>query len=98
MKQMPIDPATAVNLDFNSADVPDTAKKLRPALFMNGNTYCCMLGPDLEAGVVGYGSSPQEALNDWNKHLQERIATPRTNDEIAQEIVDRLNAKKEDVW
>jgi hypothetical protein len=89
MHQMTVDPAMKVNLDL-LGDVPETAKALQPVLFVEGDAYCCVLGPDPQEGVFGCGPTPEAALLDWDSHLQERRETSGVHDAVAQYIEDSL--------
>lgn len=48
----------------------------KPRLFPDGNQWCALLGEDLQSGVVGFGDSPNDASNAfdkaWFKSLQEK--------------------------
>lgn len=81
MKQMHIDPEAVINVPLTGA-----AKELRPVVFKEGDSFCVLLGPDPQAGVFGCGSTPKQALSDWEDHLQEHLAGAGDDDEIVQHV------------
>ena len=46
---------------------------MRPRIFVDGDQWCALYGEDLQDGVAGFGSSPSEAMADfdaaWIKQL-----------------------------
>jgi predicted DNA-binding antitoxin AbrB/MazE fold protein len=98
MKQMQIDPAKIVDIDFTTPETKQTLKTLQPVVFKEGEAYCCHLGEDHTNGIMGRGNSPDEAINDWEKSLQKRIDEHDENDELAEFVIDSLKISKDDVW
>jgi hypothetical protein len=82
MKQFSVPKEMEVNIDFDRPGIPYTANVLRPILFIDAQNFCCVLGPDPQEGVFGCGSTPEEALQDWDKHLFERVEQARPGDEL----------------
>lgn len=35
--------------------------RLRPSIFPDGNQWCCLLGDNLQVGIVGFGETPEKA-------------------------------------
>ena len=98
MKQLNVPEEMKVTIDFTKPDIPESVKAFRPLLFHDGNAYCCVLGPDPQAGVFGCGETPEKALKDWDVHLKERQLSKDQNDEVARYIKDTLNTSKDKVW
>jgi hypothetical protein len=91
MIQLEVPDELKVAIDPNDKDIPDSAKTFQPVLFKDGNSFCCVLGPDPQEGVVGCGQTPAEALKDWDKNLQQRKTVTDKNDEVAlyiQRVID----------
>ena len=42
--------------------------RLHPRLFKDGDQWCALYGEDLQAGVAGFGYSPYEAEQDFNRN------------------------------
>jgi hypothetical protein len=78
-------------VDYERDDIPQSAKLLKPLVYQEGDNVCVVLGPDPTEGVFGCGSTEQEALLDWDKHLQEQVAASTAGDEVAQHIKNKLN-------
>ena len=60
-----------VEINFSYEYLPTSVKNLHPLLFHDGQSYRCMLGPDQQVNIVGYGETPEVALYQWDKHWQE---------------------------
>ena len=39
----------------------------RPSLSIDGNKWCALYGENLQDGVAGFGGSPHEAMQDFNR-------------------------------
>ena len=98
MMQMNIDPELVVDFDFTKPEVNRTLKNLQPVVYKDGDQYNCLLGPDLEQGILGRGATPDAAILQWEANLQERIQDPDENDEVAEFVIDSLRITKDDVW
>ena len=86
MKQPSIDQSAIVDLDYNASNIPSTVTEFKPVVFHDGDAYCCMLGSNPQEGVFGCGCSPQEAMEDWAKHFDERLEKPYENDQLIKDI------------
>lgn len=38
----------------------------RPRVFLDGNTWCCLYGEDLQNGVAAFGRTPAEAVDNFD--------------------------------
>lgn len=94
MEQMKMDGLEVVTLDYQSADLPEFVRKLKPAVYKDGDSFCCLLGPDPQAGVFGCGKTKDEALADWNNHVVEGLAKHSLGDEVADFVIGRLGNQK----
>lgn len=86
MEQMKINPVDQVFIDYESETISQAVYIFRPVVYEDGNAYCCILGPDPEAGVFGSGTTPKDAMEDWENHVRELIAGPKKNSSTAQYI------------
>ncbi len=82
MKRYEVPEDMKVKFDYNEADLPPSVVKFQPAVFRDGDNYCCLLGPDPMEGIFGCGPTLKEALLDWDAHLQEYIKEGKGNDEV----------------
>jgi len=98
MKQMQIDPAKIVKIDFTKPETNRTLKTLQPVVFKEDELFCCLLGEDRAQAIIGYGNTPEEAIYDWEQNLQKRIDQHEDNDELAEFVIDSLKTSKDDVW
>jgi hypothetical protein len=39
----------------------------KPKIYKDGNKWCCLLGKNIQEGICGFGDSPHEATEDFNK-------------------------------
>jgi hypothetical protein len=98
MIQMTIDPELIVNFDFTKPEVNRTLKNLQPVVYKDGDQYNCLLGPNLEQGILGTGATAEAAILQWEADLQKRIQNPDEDDEVAEFVIDSLRMTKDDVW
>jgi hypothetical protein len=90
MEQMKMTGLETVTIDFDHDNIPASVKEFRPAVFKDGDSFCCLLGPDPQEGVFGCGSTAREALADWDVHLRERAKQPKDGDPLDEYIQDTL--------
>jgi hypothetical protein len=98
MEQMNLDGFNVVELDYENEVYPLPVRDFRPAVYKNGDSFCCLLGPDPQAGIFGCGATVDEAIQEWTRHFRERMAEAGEDDPIATEIRDYKSIDKEDVW
>jgi hypothetical protein len=87
MEQMNIPKDQIVQVEYLGA-----SEVLKPVVFKEGDSYCCLLGPDPQAGVFGCGDTPMEALSDWDANLQARLRSADPSDPVVKyvrEVVDK---------
>lgn len=46
---------------------------LKPSLQRDGNQWCVLYGDNLQEGIAGFGDSPYDAVNDFNKAWYKKI-------------------------
>jgi hypothetical protein len=92
MQQMNVPEEKKIELDFDDKSLPEAIRTLQPLLFREENSYCCILGPSMKEAVVGRGNTVLAALDEWESNMRKRIIYHRKDDEIAQFIMDKLNA------
>ena len=45
----------------------------KPQLSIDGNQWCALYGENLQNGVAGFGDSPSEAMQDFNKNWYQKL-------------------------
>lgn len=90
MQQFDAPEESKIEIDFDRPGIPYTASLLQPVLFKNGNKYCCIWGPDLEKAIVGFGESPEKAIQDWDHVLAKRVDMLKADDMVGMEAKDLL--------
>lgn len=45
----------------------------RPAISIDGNKWCALYGENLQDGVAGFGDSPAEAMDDFDRAWNEKL-------------------------
>lgn len=98
MEQMNINPEIKIDIDFRNENLPESARQLEPVVFKEAGSFCCLLGPAPETGILGRGNTPEEAVIDWDMQVQKLIQNRPENDPVAQYVIDTLGTKKGDVW
>jgi hypothetical protein len=53
----------------------------RPAISVDGNKWCALYGSNLHDGVAGFGDSPAEAMSDFDKAWNARLASSAVDGE-----------------
>lgn len=87
-----------VSIDYASSRYSGLVKELKPVLYREGSSFCCLLGPDTGTGVLGRGTSEEQAIADWEARLRERLRTLDEEDEVGTYICDVLRASNKKVW
>jgi len=98
MEQINIPQSCQVLLDFEAENISSVVRELRPTIFMEDGGYRCVLGPNLQQGIVGNGETPAAALAEWERQLKARIETLSDDDEVAYYAAELLNASNRKVW
>lgn len=98
MEQMNVDEAAKVVIDYSAVPLPKSAGILQPLIYRKDENYCCVLGPEPSTGIFGTGSTPQEAIVDWDVALTARLATAGDDDEVIQYVRDVYKAGNTEVW
>jgi hypothetical protein len=88
MKQMNIDPEQIVEAEYTGAAIA-----LKPIVFKDGDSYCCVLGPDPQQGVFGCGDTPAEALAEWETNLQLRLKNANQDDEVVRAVMEIISKR-----
>jgi len=65
--------ASAVNIYQYSCEINRPSYIHKPKLNIDGNMWCALYGDDLQNGVAGFGKSPEEAYQDFDKNWAKRI-------------------------
>jgi hypothetical protein len=88
MKQMNIDTEQIVQVEYTGAAIA-----LKPVVFKDGDSYCCILGPDPQQGIFGCGDTPEEALSEWEAALQARLKNANQDDEVVKLVMGIISKK-----
>src|SRR3954471_13521636 len=96
MEQMNADGLDTLNIDYEEGRWPESARTFRPLVYRDGESYCCLLGPDPQEGVFGCGDNVEDAVMDWDEQLQKRIQQRNMADPVTQYVVDTNNTTKTD--
>ena len=91
MEQMQIDPESRIEIDYQDWPVNTATQKLQPVVFKDGDSFCCLLGPDPQAGIFGCGDTAFQAVQDWEQHLRDRLSESQTQDEVTEYVKQKLD-------
>lgn len=89
MEQMKADGLEVVTIDYDDPAAPESVQKTHPLLYIDSGEYCCVLGPDPQAGIFGRGGSIKEALAAFDRKFQELLAHPVAGDPVSEFIQQR---------
>lgn len=53
----------------------------RPRLFLDGDKHCALYGDDIMSGCAGFGSTPDEAMADFDANWKRQAPTPKGSDQ-----------------
>lgn len=98
MVQIQLDPAIIVSVDYESPSLPPLFQQFRPAVFRDGDRFCCILGPDKARGIYGCADSADQVIKDWEMRARERVSRADELDEVAAYMRDHLSTFAKDVW
>lgn len=98
MEQLNVEESKKVNIDYQRAVLPKSATMLQPLVYKEEGKYHCLLGPDRQIGIYASGSSPEDAIIQWDVELTARLSTATENDQTIQYVKDVYQAKNTEVW
>jgi len=67
-------PGRLVDFDYNSYRLPTFVMQFKPSIYKDGNCYYAVLSFEEEHDVSGLGTTPEDALIDWNDKVCEMLA------------------------
>ena len=62
-----------ISLNCFAGELLAPSVRLRPKLYIDGNKWCALYGDDIQKGLVGFGNSPQKALQDFDTNFYKCI-------------------------
>jgi len=65
-------PESHYPVDYNSPQLPESVRQVKPIVYKDGDSFCCVSGPTLQEGIVGCGPTPELAMQDWDEHYKEQ--------------------------
>ncbi|RZK58980.1 MAG: hypothetical protein EOO91_06555 [Pedobacter sp.] len=79
-----------IDIDYSDLGYHAKARKLKPHILKDGETYYAIYGPDPQVGIFGWGDTPLEAIEDWEKDLEQRIERLTEGDDITNEVISQI--------
>jgi hypothetical protein len=95
MRQMNMDGMETVEVNYESSRLSDLVKELRPVVYKDGDSFCCLLGPHPATGIFGCGMTQKAALADWELHLHQQLSDPDADGEVIQYVRDTMETSKQ---
>jgi hypothetical protein len=89
MEQMNTDGLNLVRIDYNAGNIPESVQDTKPVIYLRGDQYCCVLGPNPESGISGCGPTTGEALTNFDLRYKERLKNPISGDAVSEYIQHR---------
>ena len=56
----------AIDFGITQALLQQPHVYMRPRIFLDGNSWCCLYGEDLQIGVCAFGNTPQQAARNFD--------------------------------
>jgi hypothetical protein len=97
MEQMKIDAEAMLPFDFTRPEISEAVRTLKPVVFLDGDAFYSLLGPDPAVGVFGCGCTPDDAVKDWEINLEQIRKDPCANKEVLTHVNETLSASKRNV-
>jgi hypothetical protein len=79
---------------YETIDFPQSFLAFNPILFKNNGKYCCLLGPDIQKGIFGFGDSPNSAIFAWDLEFKKRLMRHTKNDQVVQFVYYKIGILK----
>jgi hypothetical protein len=86
MKQMKLEGLEKVEIDTIWSKLPNSYHDLKPAIYKNGKDYFCLLGPHPVEGIFGCGDTAEEAIWEWDHHLNELLLDEKNKSEAVEYV------------
>ena len=67
-------PGKLVDFDYNRYRLPTFVMQFKPSVYQDGDCYYAVLSFEEEHDLSGLGTSPEDALIDWNDKVCEMLA------------------------
>jgi hypothetical protein len=67
-------PGKLVDFDYNRYRLPTFVMQFKPSVYQDGDCFYAVLSFEEEHDVSGLGTSPEDALIDWNDKVCEMLA------------------------
>ncbi|MGN8056458.1 hypothetical protein ACTJKN_09310 [Pedobacter sp. 22163] len=67
-------PGKLIDFDYNRYRLPTFVMQFKPSVYQDGDCYYAVLSFEEEHDVSGLGTSPEDALIDWNDKVCEMLA------------------------
>ena len=74
LQKLSIKPENLIEFDFSRFKLPTFVTKFKPHIFKDGEFYYAMLSLDVDMSLAGIGTSPEDALIDWNDKVCSQLA------------------------
>lgn len=59
----------------------------RPKVYIDGDSWCALYGENLQDGVAGFGSSPEDAIWDFDRNWRAKLPETKTQEKNMPDFV-----------
>src|ERR1700676_2936867 len=84
MWPLKMNPEDVVEINYEEPDFPPSFLAFKPIIFKSDHLYCCLLGPNPQEGIFGFGYTVASAISQWNQEFKRRLINRPIKDPIAQ--------------
>lgn len=95
MKHTAIYKGDTLEIDFSRPGIPHSATVLSPDLIKEGGIYQCIWYSEETEAITGEGSTPEEAMQHWDRKVQAILAQTGRTDKLATQIRDAFQQNAE---
>ena len=83
MWQIEVNASSLVMFNYEKDELSTLVKTFRPIILKEKNFYWCLLGPNTDEGIIGYGKSLEAAIADWELSCRTRMIIHGKEDKVA---------------
>jgi hypothetical protein len=94
MWSIKMNPNDLVAINYEESGFPSSFLAFKPLVFRDGQIYCCLLGPNPQEGIFGFGNSVDYAISNWDLEFKKRLIKNPKKDPTVQFIAYKIRMYK----
>ena len=94
MWQVSLSQEALITVNYEDTDLPLSLREFKPILFKEKEIYFCLLGPDPQEGIFGFGRTITDAIRNWDLDFKNRLYYHSEEDRTAKFVLYKINILK----